>query len=177
MAVVCRSVCGEIWRAAREGQHADALATEACRRCSIPARVGGLLGEDRRLGVSVKARKPGAQLPGGALPERDDPFLAPLALGGGGGAVEERVSDACRPTSSETRGAAVVEDGEEHRVALAAPSGAVGRLEQRLDLIAGEEVERGPVEALGWRWRGRVRRRAAPPALAARRSASTSGSR
>ena len=57
-------------------------------------------------------------------------------------AVEEQVGDAQAGEFGDA-GAGVVEHGEQDGVALAAPAGLVGCGEQRLDLGAGEEVERG----------------------------------
>ena len=45
-------------------------------------------------------------------------------------------------------GAGVVEHGEEDGVALPAPGGPVGRVDDRRDLVAGQVAEDGPVEAL-----------------------------
>ena len=64
----------------------------------------------------------------------------------GGRAIEEHVGDVQTGDLGDP-GAGVVEHGEEDGVALAAPGGSVGSVDDRGDLLAGQVAEDGPVEA------------------------------
>jgi len=121
----------------------------------------------------------------GALPERDGAVLAPLAVEPeGGGPVEENVV-AAEPDRLGHARPGVVEDGEEDRVALAAPGGAIRCGEEGVDLLPGEVAEDGPVEALGGDGedalgdgeRGGVPKGGVPEERADRREAEVAGAR
>ena len=106
------------------------------------------IGKHGGVGVSIDSGEPPPQLRCGAPPERDDTLLASLAVQKQRGRpVEEHVGDVQTGDLGDA-GAGVVEHGEEDGVALPAPSGPVGRVDDRGDLVAGQVAEDGPVEAL-----------------------------
>jgi hypothetical protein len=110
--------------------------------------LAGTVGEDGRLGATVDASEPVAQLLGGVFPEWDDPLLASLPVQEKGArAVEEHVRYPQAVELGDTR-TAVVHDWEQDGVAPPAPRRTVGRFQERFYLLSGEELERGPVEAL-----------------------------
>ena len=104
------------------------------------------IGKHGRVGASIDAGQPPLELRCGALPERDDALLASLAVQKQGGRpVEKHVGDVQTGDLGDA-GPGVVEHGEEDGVALSAPGGPVGGVDDRRDLLAGEVAEDGPVD-------------------------------
>ena len=102
------------------------------------------IGEHGGVGGSIDSGEPPPQLRGGALPERDDTLLASLAVQKQRGrSVDEHVGDVQPGDLRDAGAGVVVEHGEEDGVALPAPGGPVGRVDDRRDLVAGQVAEDG----------------------------------
>ena len=110
--------------------------------------LAGAIGKHGGIGGSIDSGAPPPQLRCGALPERDDTLLASLAVQKQRGrSIEKHVGDAQTGDLGDAS-ARVVEHGEEDGVALSAPGGPVGSVDDRSALVAGQVAENGPVEAL-----------------------------
>ena len=152
IAVECRRVCGVTRWPCRDGQCCAAMATARSSRSRTPERVSGAparLGNTGAVWRGVDLAQPAAQLVGGVLPERDGPLFAALAVQVDCAlAVQQHVTD-LQVGEFGDAGAGVVGGGEQDRVAPAAPCRAVGRGQDRGDLLAGQVAEHRAVEALG----------------------------
>ena len=148
MAVVWRSVWGETRRVASEGVTVRGLSAGDAQLMFDPGARQGLacaIGKQVRVGASVNSGVPHPELRCGALPERNDTFLASLAVQKEGGRpIEKHVGDVQTGELGDAD-AGVVEHDEEDGVALSAPSAPVRSIDDRRDLLAGQVAEDGPI--------------------------------